>query len=211
MDELIKKALAIKKDENDELEKLLEDSGFVIAGLLVELINNAQDSIEDVLQDDLDEIFIIVESLKYNKVPNNRKIKRLLGSRDFLANFKQVVNPELVNGLNKTGQEFSRIYGTDFSYEDLTKRTKKEFDKWLKDLPRVMQLSTDSEVTKLIKQSFEEGKGIKWLRKKLAQSYEFSYKRARVTAITELLTMQSYGAFENIMQSKSVTHADGDP
>lgn len=207
MDELIQKALEIKKDEDKELEQLLEESGVVTAPILVPLINNAQDAVEEVLQDDLEEIFIIVASLSEDKPPSNQKLKKLLNSREFNSNFETLVNPELVNGFNKTGQEFSKIYGTDFSYEDLTKRTKKEFEKWLKDLPRIMKLSTDNEVTKLINQSFEDGKGVNWLRKKLSESYEFSYARARTTAITELLTMQSYGAYENIMQSEVVTKA----
>ena len=70
-----------------------------------------------------------------------------------------------------------------------------------------MKLSTDSEVTKFINQSLEEGRGINWLRARLSESPEFSYARSKTTAITEILTMQSYGSFENIMQSKSVTGA----
>lgn len=209
MDELIEKALEIKKDENDELRQLLEESGFVTADSLVTLINETQEVVDDVLQDDLEELLVFVSQLHvdYSKSPSNRKLNRMLKKRKFVDNFKDNVSPTLRNGLDVTGKEFAKVYGTDFSYDDLTKRTRKEFENWLKELPKVMKLSTDSEVSKLIKQSFEQGKGVKWLKKKLSESYEFSYKRARVTAITELLTMESYGAYENIMQSKSVTHA----
>lgn len=209
MDELIKKASEIKKDENEELKKLLEESGFVTADLLFTLIEDTQEIVDDALQDDLEELLIFVDMIhnKYQKAPSNRKLNKLLNKRSFNKNFYDNVSPVLRNSLDLTGQEVANYYGTDFKYKDLTKRTKKEFENWLKELPKVMKLSTDSEVSKLIKQSFKEGKGVKWLRKKLSESYEFSYKRARVTAITELLTMESYGAFENIMQSKSVTHA----
>ncbi|MGX6993948.1 hypothetical protein CBF34_07090 [Vagococcus penaei] len=209
MDELIEKALIIQKDDDNELKKLLEESGFVIAALLVKLIGTTQDEIEDVLQDDLDQILDIVDYLfeHFDKFPGKRKVKRVLNKRSFVLNFEEQVEPGIKNGFDECGQALAQIYNTNFNYDDITKKTKKEFEKWLRDLPKIMKLSTDNQVSKLIEQAFDEGKGVNWLRARLSESYEFSYARSRTTAITELLTMQSYGAYENIMQTDSVTGA----
>lgn len=69
-EELIKAALQLKKEEDDELAKLLEKAGFLFVPILLAFILNSEDKMDDTLQVDYEEVWE-----KVKKFVENRKKK----------------------------------------------------------------------------------------------------------------------------------------
>ena len=67
-----------------------------------------------------------------------------------------------------------------------------------------MDVTTENALVGVIQESFDEGKGIRWLESKLSSLPEFSRNRARTTAITEGLRMYSGSQYEAFMQNDAV-------
>lgn len=206
--ELIKAALQIQKDENDELIKLLEEAGFDFVPLLLFYILGLEDTIDDILQDDLDEVVEIAEKIMKNhpnKAPGIRKINRALKDRSFVTNMTDKAVPDMRASFFGLYEENTKsLPGSSTPDFDYQTKSYKSLEKWLKELPDTMKLTTDSKVSKLIIEAYEEGKGTGWLEQRLSEDYEFSRARARTTAITENLRMYSGSGYEAFLQNEWV-------
>lgn len=205
MDELLKAALKIQKNDDDELEKLLSDSGFALADVLAEQTRILQDGIEDIFFDDQTKIIDLATSMmKKSKLPSDKKINKILVKRGFEKEFELNTKPIFESSLDKYGKAYSKKFGTTFDFEKMSEQVRTEFDNWMKELPRIVGSTTNDDVTKILKEAFEKGHGIKKVQSKLTDSYSFSFKRARAIALTEMLTMQSNGAYENFLQTDTI-------
>lgn len=205
-EELIKAALILKEEEDSALKQFLKDAGFAFVGILFVQILLAEESLEEIFQQDFEEILAIVAGLLLvfpDKMPPEKKIRKQLNQRSFVKNMKENVLPVLKDTLSSIFEAFKDKYeGT----ADFNKRRKssRDIDKWLKELPKVMKLTTDDAVVRLIRKSYEEEKGIEWLEEQLANLPEFSHSRARTTAITENLRMHSAGDYEAYFTNKDI-------
>lgn len=200
-DDLFNKIIAIQKDEDDELKKLLESAGFLYVATLMKFIKIVESNLDDVLQSDYEEIVSLIEDLfEKNKNPSEKDIRKVLKKRGFNKSFSKEVSPELIELLKEVATESN----ADFNYSKLSRASKKAMEKWLKELPDLMRLTTDDAVTNLISDLVESGEGIAKLEQLLSKLPEFSRRRARVTAITEGLSQYQAGTYEAMMQSDAV-------
>lgn len=203
--ELIQKALQIKKEEDDELAKLLEKAGFLFVPVLLLYILNTEDQMDDTLQIDYEEVWERVKDFveKRKKKPTKLSIKLMLRGRSFKSNMVENVIPEMRKTFFGLFDEFNTRYDGPNGF-DYHSKSYRDVEKWLKGLPKLMQASTDEKLVELIQQSFDEGKGIKWLEQRLSELPEFSRNRARTTAITEGLRMYSGSQYEAMMQNDAI-------
>lgn len=205
-EELLLKALEIEKNEDDELKKILEAAGFNFVDLLVEKIKQSEIAIDEVLQLDYEEVLDIVTSLfsKNKKVPSEKAIRRELKKRGFNSNFSEAVIPILNETFNEVAEQMAKDLDSQFANKKLSRASKKAMEKWFKELPQLMKLTTDDAVVRAINDAYENGKGIRGLESALSKMPEFSRRRARITAITEGLSNYQAGTYEAMMQSDSV-------
>ncbi|WHF28809.1 phage minor head protein [Bacillus altitudinis] len=73
------------------------------------------------------------------------------------------------------------------------------------ELAQLTQLNTHTAIERTLKEGIKEGRSIQEIELELKDLPEFSRKRARVTAITEVLTASSVAQHESYVQSPAVT------
>ncbi|MFD1317015.1 phage minor head protein [Loigolactobacillus zhaoyuanensis] len=218
MDEqIIQQALLIKDAEDDELRKLLKKMHIKHVDQVIDYINSITDDLDDILQADYEEILAIAERA-YKKSDTTAPLAIWLAlqmrHRTFIKDFNITITPRLKSMYQDLGQQAATEYDTSLDFDKKTSYTAQRMSKWLKQLSKLMNLTTRNFATSAIKRSYERGKGIDWLRTKLSQSDEFSYRRARTTAITEGMRMYSAGTYEAMEKSNVVIgfewhHANG--
>lgn len=204
--EMLIKAKEVEEDEDESLTNLLGEMGIQDPDDFLLYIKQVQDSIDDQLQDDYEDIEVIVVGIMtdFKKMPSKRKLKKLLSERDFVSKFHEEVNTILKDVYIDSIDKISKQNDFIFDFDDLSKQVTDQLDKWLDKLPDLMKLTTDKAVEKLLRKAFMEGKGIDWLKARLAELPEFSYNRAKTTAITESLRMYSAGGYESLLQNDAV-------
>lgn len=202
--ELLRKAEETEQEENEALEKLLREAGYEFVPVAIEQIKRIEQEIEEALQADYEEIVALVLVLMQGEQQSEKQLMKLLGTRDFISTMAQQVIPEFEATFIRFAESFSKEYSASFNVKVISKLSKKIMEKWFKELPELMKLNTDNSVIKLIVEAYENGKGIVWLEQQLAKLPSFSHYRARLTAITEVLSMYSSGAYESFLQNDVV-------
>lgn len=117
---------------------------------------------------------------------------------DLTASFLEMTISELTSAIMKNIDE-------DVSFSTLSKRTLDWIASWSKELGKLMKLTTHTEVEAALSASIENGEGIPDAIKRLKDLPGFNRKRARATAITEILTANSHSQHEAYLQSPAVT------
>ncbi len=203
-EELIKAALLLKKEEDNELAKLLKTAGFLFVPILLMYILNSEDKLDETLQTDYEEATAIALALAAKKKkPTKLAIKIALRSRNFKSNMSDKVIPEFRKAFFGLFDAFNAKYKGPKGFNYRTK-SYKSVEKWLKNLPKLMNVTTEDALIKTIQESYEDGKGIKWLERRLSELPEFSRNRARTTSITEGLRMYSGSQYEAFMQNDAI-------
>ncbi len=87
----------------------------------------------------------------------------------------------------------------------LSERTAEWIESWSQELAQLMQLNTHTAIEQTLKEGIKEGRSIQEIELELKDLPEFSRKRARVTAVTEVLTASSVAQHEFYVQSPVVT------
>ncbi|KGK88032.1 phage minor head protein [Clostridium sp. HMP27] len=90
-------------------------------------------------------------------------------------------------------------------FEIFSERTTEWIKSWSKDLSELMKLNTHKAIEDVLNKALEDGEGIPKVIDKLKELPEFDRKRAKTTAITEMLTAHSRSLWESFMQSPCVT------
>ena len=206
-DELIKAAMLLKEEEDDELEALFTEMEMLFVSIVLAYVLDFEEAMETLLIADLTNVQTIADKLvtKYpNKVPKDKTIIRQLNKRDFVSAMQDDVIPIARKAYHEFYEEFNKEYnnaGAAFNYRSAKY---KEIEDWLDDLPNKMKLTTDNRVVELIRQSYEEGKGVNWLEDKLAESHQFSRSRARTTAITENRRMYHGAQYQSFLDNEYI-------
>lgn len=203
-EELIQKALALKKEEDKELAKLLKLAGFLFVDELVKQILEIEDSLDEILQNDYEQSAELAEELaSKNKKPLKTVIILALSARIFKSEMAKKVNPKLKLSFLTLYEKFNGKYKGDEPHNPKSRHFK-EIERWLKNLPKLMDLTTKNNLVNLIQKSYEDGKGVKWLERELVKLSEFSRSRARTTSITEVLRMYSGSQYESMMNNPNI-------
>ncbi|BBP90950.1 hypothetical protein BsIDN1_45680 [Bacillus safensis] len=93
----------------------------------------------------------------------------------------------------------------DIPFRVLSERTAEWLESWSQELAQLMQLNTHTAIEQTLKEGIKEGRSIQEIELELKDLPEFSRKRARVTAVTEVLTASSVAQHESYVQSPAVT------
>jgi hypothetical protein len=93
----------------------------------------------------------------------------------------------------------------DIAFNTFSQRTIDWIDSWSKDLGELMKLTSHHALEKELKEALEKGEGIDEVVGRIKDLPEFDRKRARRTAITEILTACSASQQEAYLQSPAVT------
>lgn len=117
---------------------------------------------------------------------------------EYTATFLTMTIEELTGAIMENIDE-------DVAFEVLTQKTLDWIQEWAQDLGNLMKLSTHTEVEVALKAVIENGEGIPDAIKRLKDLPGFNRKRARTTAITEVLRANSVAAHEAYVQSPAVT------
>lgn len=215
-EEIVKAALLIQKEENDELEKLLDQAGFLFVSVLIFHILQVENNMEDALQKDYEEIQEIVTKMrqKYpDKIPNKRKLTKLLKKRSFIKNLEEQVIPEIRMAFFALFEEFNFESNSDALFNYASKHYK-EIEKWLKKLPKLLKETTDQAVIRNVQTAYKEEKDDNWLDGIIAGLWVFGYTRSRSVAILETLRAYSGSHYESAQQNDAIVgfrwrHQDG--
>ena len=114
------------------------------------------------------------------------------------AAFLELTTSELTSAIMESIDE-------EVSFSILSRKTVDWIATWSKDLGKLMQLNTHTEVEAALAAAIENGEGIPDAIKRLKDLPGFNRKRARATAITEILTANSHSQHEAYRQSPAVT------
>ncbi|MBR0581302.1 phage minor head protein [Bacillus altitudinis] len=93
----------------------------------------------------------------------------------------------------------------DVPFKLLSEKTELWIESWSQELAQLMKLNTHTAIEQTLKDGIKEGRSIQEIELELKDLPEFSRKRARVTAITEVLTASSVAQHESYVQSPAVT------
>lgn len=116
---------------------------------------------------------------------------------DEAADFLQVTIEDLCKSLMES-------IDTDVSFETLSTTSVTWVDEWSTELADIMKLNTHEAVESVLKEAIENGESIQEIELKMKDLPQFDRKRARTTAITEVLTASSKAQWESYMQSPAV-------
>ena len=126
------------------------------------------------------------------------------------------ISDEFAQEMNEQTQEFLQMtieelckkimesIDKDVAFDTLSKRTTDWIKQWSNDLANLMQLNTHAAIESELKEAIENGESIQQAELRLKDLPQFDRKRARTTAITEILTASSRAQWESYMQSPAV-------
>lgn len=203
---LLKKAIDayISKADND-LEDKLNLAGFVDSTNTVQSMSSIEEQLAEALKELSDRVLdgsASVEDLKTFANDIWPKIKLDSSLQDSISKiikdeFKKII-PELANSyLNSIDPELTIL--------QMTKRTVAWIEDWSSNLAKIMNLTTESQIEKILVDGLENGNSINDFTQRLMESgIRDEYYRARKAAITEVLTAHSVAQQESFVQSPAV-------
>ncbi len=130
----------------------------------------------------------------------------LFATDEFLEDMENATNEFLTLAVSELAADIMDAIDKDVAFSVLSNRTTKWIDTWSKDLAELMKLNAHQSLEEALKKVIEEGGSIADAELAIKDLPQFDRKRARTTAITEILTASSRSQWEAYMQSPAVTH-----
>lgn len=192
----------ISKADDDLVDKLKEE-GYINALETVEDINSLEDTIADILEDELQYFLGELEDSDLEDAINNivqKLVEGDLTDENLTEAFKDVLD----KSLRDLTDAYIKDIDKDLAFSMFSERTTDWINSWSEDLGNLMKLTSHKELQRILNKGLEDGESMQQVIDNLMDSYGFSRKRARATAITEMLTAHSYSKEEAIRQSPAV-------
>lgn len=205
VERLLKAINAIVKEEADELKDSLSE--FPEVDKTVEYIEDFEKKLAKLLRNQRKHF---VEGFKklITKEEDPEKLReilnRLMDSDEFAEELVPIAESFLTMTVTELTTAIMELIDKDVSFKILSKRTTDWITSWSKELAELMKLSTHNEIEAVITTVIENGEGISEAIKLLKDLPGFDRKRARATAITEILTASSHSQWEAYKQSPAV-------
>jgi len=204
---LLKQLEDIMKEENEELKESLEGQG--AEDDLVELVEAYEKQLAKLLRAQRDYYIAEIESQVIKDADSLKALLAYLIANSFQKDEFQEEMEEfhkefLTSSMTALAAVHMDIIDKDIGFDTLSPRTTKWINSWSKELSELMQLQTHTDIEKILNKGIEEGKSIPDIVKELKDLPAFNRNRARVTAITEILTANSASQFEAYQQSPAV-------
>lgn len=198
------------KAEDDELKALLKE--FPEVAYLVKQVNGFEKTLAKLLKDEQRQFIESVQMYIQDASTQNALVGAILDMTmsDMFAvsTFAEKLTAEATVFLTKTTTHLTtsimKSLDPDVAFNVFSRRTTDWISSWSTDLGKLMHLKNVDAVTEAIQETLKNGDGIQTLVVKLQKLPEFNRKRARATAITEVLTASSVAQHESYMQSPSV-------
>lgn len=130
----------------------------------------------------------------------------LFASDEFLEDMEGATKEFLTLTVSELASDIMDAIDKDVAFSVLSNRTVKWIDDWSKDLADLMKLNTHEALEAELKKVIDEGGSIADAELAIKNLPQFDRKRARTTAITEILTASSQSQWEAYQQSPAVTH-----
>lgn len=202
-EELLKSIDRYIRKADDDLADTLAKEGFVSPADTVEGINSLEDAITDTLEQQRNYILQGVEGNDLKAALEDVLPALLDGdiSADALA---ELFEAEFSNIIQKLAEVYLQSVDSELAVEQITARTTDWIKSWSKELGEIMQLGSHDGLERIFSEALENGSSIQEVSENLMDWYGFSRKRARATAITEMLTAHSAAAQEAFRQSPAV-------
>ena len=188
---------------DDDLADQLRQEGYINALETVEDINALEDIITEILEDELKYILGELEGLDI-EVAFDSIIQDLMEGDITDERLAEAFKDMLDKSLRNLTDAYIKNFDKDLAFSMFSERTSDWIKNWSEDLGKLMKLTSHEELQRILKKGLEDGDSIQDIVETLMDSYGFSRKRARATAVTEILTAHSYSKEEAIRQSPAV-------
>lgn len=192
----------LMKADND-LSDTLKNEGYEQAEDTVKKINSIEDSLADILEKERNYFIQQLESKSLEEILNEYLPGIIAGDYSDEA-IAELFKQEFENIMQKLADAYIKGIDKELSFSTFTDRTTDWIKSWSKELGEKMKLSSHTEIENILSEALENGNSIQTVTDNLMESYSFSRKRARATAITEILTAHSASAQEAYRQSPAV-------
>ncbi|MFD0825843.1 phage minor head protein [Neobacillus sp. M.A.Huq-85] len=131
--------------------------------------------------------------------------KNLFGSDPFFEDMEKLTKDFLTLTITELTAEIMAAIDKDIAFDVLSQKTIDWIDTWSKDLADLMKLNAHEALEAELKAVIEAGGSIQDAELAIKDLPEFDRKRARTTALTEILTASSRSQWEAYKQSPAVT------
>jgi hypothetical protein len=202
-EDLIKALDAYISKADDDLTDKLNEEGYAKAAETVENINALEDAIAEILEEELEYYLGELEGVDLENAVNNILPNLLAGdiTDEKLAEvFKDIFD----KALRSLTDAYIKDIDKDLAFSMFSERTSDWIKSWSEELGKLMKLGSYEELQRILSKGLEDGESVQQVMENLMDSYGFSRKRARATAITEMLTAHSVSSQEAYRQSPAV-------
>jgi hypothetical protein len=129
----------------------------------------------------------------------------LFAADEFVEEFGEVTAEFLQLTVEELCKKIMESIDPDISFVETSTQTVNWIKDWSIKLADLMKLNTHKAIEEVLTNAIENGDSIQDVELKMKDLPEFDRKRARTTAITEILTASSRAQWESYMQSPAVT------
>lgn len=196
------------KKENDKLKEELEKAGYLDIAYTLSVAEEIEEKLSKILQGKTDKFILLL-----NENPN-ATISEII---DMLPNFNadsSVVNDinlmfkdEFAKSVPKISNTYIQSIDKELELKKMTNRTSDWIESWSEDLSKIMEVTSEEQLNNTLSVALKEGKSVTTVAEELTDSsIVTSAKRARTTAITEMLRANNVSSNEARMQSPAVTY-----
>ena len=191
------------KKSDDGFGEQLTIEGFIESLKTVETINNIEERLTKILQDEK-EYFIDAIAQKDIEVILDEILPLLMlsdiAAEDIAELFKEQLKELMISATNS----YIQSVDTELSFNTFTTRTAYWIESWSEELGGKMAITSHEKIQSILVEALSNGESVAKVTDKLMESYGFSRKRARSTAITEMLTAHSVSVQEAMTQNPVV-------
>lgn len=191
---------------NDDLEKTLEEEGYVAPDIAVAAINRIEDMIAESYEKEVSELLKRIENAAnienfideiWPDIQDASELKNVL-EEAFSAEFTDLVKTFTTNWMLEEAP--------DLAVDDrITKPTLQYVKNWSTELSNLMKLSNDEQIENILEKAANEHLSIQEVSQLISDSgiRAAGYQSRRV-ALTEVLRMESYSQLEYMRQDPAV-------
>lgn len=191
------------KAADDDLTDKLKNAGYINPEDTIDDINRLEDGIAEILDDELNYFLKGLEGIDIENAID--EILQALFSGDLTdEQLAELFKKEFDTIMRKLTDAYIKDYDKELAFSMFSDRTTDWINSWSEDLGKLMKLTSHDELKRILNNGLEDGESLQQVMDNLMESYGFSRKRARATALTEILTAHSYSKEEAIRQSPAV-------
>lgn len=206
---LVKAIDAYIQKADEDLEQLLEDSGYADPVGTVAFISLIEAQITAALNGEAESLLKKLNDAIDIKVFFHEQWPEFVDTDDLARTLFSIFHDELTTYMPQLVSCYIQETDPFLTTEKLSNKTSDWIGIWSKELSEKMKLDTHTQIEAILRKGLDEGQGVNEVAHTLSESgIRAPGYRARRVAITETLRAHSYSAQEALMQSPSVTEKE---